>query len=157
MDDPEVIECTDPERLSPSERDAARITREDLCFNREHYAMDYEDEGGQVAAALQHEPTWRRSWSMAGDTEALSESERERLQRLPRIELMVDDQRRELLSLVDILFGWAYDIRITDGEHTVESGWTIGTSPISYVFKCALNSFVSCLTQRTPTSGFQVD
>lgn len=35
------------------------------------------------------------------------------------------EERRALLGLADILFAYAYDHRTTQGEPTVESGWTI--------------------------------
>lgn len=46
---------------------------------------------------------------------------------LPRKEFLLDGQQRRqaLCGLVDLLFAYAYDVRTTDGEPTVESGWTI--------------------------------
>uniref|UniRef100_A0A915LSA7 Protein SHQ1 homolog n=1 Tax=Meloidogyne javanica TaxID=6303 RepID=A0A915LSA7_MELJA len=38
------------------------------------------------------------------------------------------------LSLVDIIFGFAYDFRTTLGEHSVESGWTISKLSPSLTF-----------------------
>ena len=118
-EDPEAVECADPERMGPAEREAARVAAEDARFNPARYAGEVADEEGEVAALVAAVPVWQRRG------EAWTEEERERLQRLPRVELMVDAPKRELLGLVDMLFGWAYDCRITEGEHTVESGWTI--------------------------------
>ena len=49
------------------------------------------------------------------------------LLQLPRKEFLLDsaERRRALCGLVDLLFAYAYDIRTTEGEPTVESGWTV--------------------------------
>jgi protein SHQ1 len=46
---------------------------------------------------------------------------------LPNKEYLLDDNVSEMLyiGLVDLLFAWCYDHRTTDGDHTVESAWTI--------------------------------
>ena len=49
------------------------------------------------------------------------------LLQLPRKEFLLDsaERRRALCGLIDLLFAYAYDIRTTEGEPTVESGWTV--------------------------------
>ena len=49
------------------------------------------------------------------------------LLQLPRKEFLLDSaaRRRALCGLVDLLFAYAYDVRTTEGEPTVESGWTL--------------------------------
>lgn len=56
-----------------------------------------------------------------------SETEREELMRLPRVEHLVSDEEKSVLlyGLADLLFACAYDVRTTFGEGTVESAWTI--------------------------------
>jgi protein SHQ1 len=59
------------------------------------------------------------------------------LLQLPRTEFLLtsDGRRHALCGLVDLLFAYAYDVRTTQGEPTVESGWTL----------CRLSSLLSCL------------
>ncbi|KAI8849569.1 SHQ1 protein-domain-containing protein [Chytridium lagenaria] len=52
-------------------------------------------------------------------------SEREALINLPRKTLLIENPRPIYLGLVDILFAYCYDLRVTEGEHNVESPWTI--------------------------------
>eukprot|EP00038_Savillea_parva_P024242 m.43455 g.43455 ORF g.43455 m.43455 type:complete len:875 (+) comp6409_c0_seq1:110-2734(+) len=56
-----------------------------------------------------------------------SDSEMQDMRQLPRREYLVDAIKPELISLVDIVYAWAYDHRVTQGDHTVESAWTIAT------------------------------
>ncbi len=59
---------------------------------------------------------------------AFTEAEREQMRRLPRVEVLVagsDAVRTCLLSLVDLVFAYAYDHRTTLGEPSVESAWTV--------------------------------
>ena len=59
------------------------------------------------------------------------------LLQLPRKEFLLtaDERRIALCGLVDLLFAYAYDVRTTQGEPTVESGWTVRR----------LSSLLSCL------------
>ena len=56
---------------------------------------------------------------------------------LPRKEFLLEtsERRRALCGLLDLLFAYAYDVRTTGGEPTVESGWTIRhlSSVLSYL------------------------
>ncbi len=49
------------------------------------------------------------------------------LLQLPRKEFLLDSaqRRRALCGLIDLLFAYAYDVRTTEGDPTVESGWTV--------------------------------
>jgi protein SHQ1 len=53
------------------------------------------------------------------------DKEREALLSLPNKEHLISDHRPILLSLVDIIFGYCYDCRMTEGDSNVESPWTI--------------------------------
>ncbi|KXS10988.1 SHQ1-domain-containing protein [Gonapodya prolifera JEL478] len=54
-----------------------------------------------------------------------TEKENRALTLLPKKEYILHDKRATYLSLIDILFAYCYDLRTTEGEHTVESAWTI--------------------------------
>jgi len=77
--------------------------------------------------------------------EQFSETERELLMSLPRRALILDKSEHQLalLGLVDILFGYCYDHRITYGEPCIESPWNI----------CKLSTQLSWLS--APTSLHQ--
>lgn len=57
----------------------------------------------------------------------LTDEEREYLKTLGNKDYLIDSKERRiaLLSLVDILYAYAYNHRTTLGESTVESAWTI--------------------------------
>ncbi|KAJ3105471.1 Hsp90 cochaperone shq1 [Phlyctochytrium planicorne] len=51
--------------------------------------------------------------------------EREDIVALPLKEFIVDNPKVVYLGLVDLVFAYCYDVRTTDGEHNVESSWTV--------------------------------
>jgi protein SHQ1 len=69
---------------------------------------------------------------------------------LPRKEFLLtaESRRRSLHGLVDLLFAYAYDVRTTQGDPTVESGWTIRrlSSLLSFLdgFDSVLDATVAC-------------
>ena len=73
------------------------------------------------------------------------------LLQLPRKEFLLtaDERRRALCGLVDLLFAYAYDVRTTQGESTVESGWTLRhlSSMLSWfdAFETAADAAVACV------------
>jgi protein SHQ1 len=58
---------------------------------------------------------------------AWSAEERDQLLRLPRQELLLSlaESSVALCGLADVLYGYCYDVRTTDGDHNCESGWTV--------------------------------
>lgn len=57
----------------------------------------------------------------------MKESEKEAMLRLPRKEHLLDPGARSAvyLGLVDLLYAWAYNHRVTLGENCVESAWNV--------------------------------
>ncbi|EOD36940.1 hypothetical protein EMIHUDRAFT_42339, partial [Emiliania huxleyi CCMP1516] len=110
-----VLELPDPESASAAERRAARLEAEEEAFDPDHYIADFmehrlapESAGGEGGAV----------WD---------EEEREALVSLPSVELLIDREGslRALCGLADLLYGYCYDVRATEGEPTCESGWTV--------------------------------
>eukprot|EP01105_Mastigella_eilhardi_P024670 TRINITY_DN6473_c0_g1_i2.p1 TRINITY_DN6473_c0_g1~~TRINITY_DN6473_c0_g1_i2.p1 ORF type:complete len:437 (+),score=122.96 TRINITY_DN6473_c0_g1_i2:366-1676(+) len=68
---------------------------------------------------------------------------------LPKKEYLVSNMQALLCGLMQVLYGYAYDMRATQGEHTVESAWTVAKlSPLlSWLDPpCSLqDSVVGCL------------
>eukprot|EP00057_Strongylocentrotus_purpuratus_P020296 XP_011674770.1 PREDICTED: protein SHQ1 homolog [Strongylocentrotus purpuratus] len=66
-----------------------------------------------------------------------TEDEKELMVKLPRKEFTLSNVEVDgaLLGVADILFAYAYNVRSNEGEHSVESAWTV----------CKLSSTLSCL------------
>ena len=85
--------------------------------------------------------------------EEFNETEREILIRLPRREYLINENEETyklLCGLASILYGFAYDFRLVNGEPNVESSWTISTlSPLlSWLDECNNNieqMLISCM------------
>ena len=75
----------------------------------------------------------------------LMAEEREALLKLPRRQFILtkDDKKRALIGLVDILYGFAYDMRATMCEGTCESAWTI--CKLSPVYVCVCLRVCECM------------
>ena len=58
----------------------------------------------------------------------IGSEEQQQLLQLPRKEFLMGGaaaERRALCGLLDVLFAYCYEVRSTEGEPTVESGWTV--------------------------------
>ncbi|RUS24233.1 SHQ1 protein-domain-containing protein [Jimgerdemannia flammicorona] len=79
---------------------------------------------------------------IADENESLipfTERDQELMRGLPNKEYLIQNEKSIYLGLVDILFAYSYNHRITEGDNTVESAWTIGK----------LSPTISCLEQFT--------
>lgn len=132
---PGLVDIVDPEHKTVQEARQERFKEENDRFSAEHYLADrYEPTG--VEQVLAYAAPW---WDLvvrldgSGDTAAsenlfqFTEEEKTKMRNLPRKEYLLDRQLEPslLLGLVDILFAYAYNKRVTEGENTVESGWNI--------------------------------
>lgn len=120
---PELLELGDAEYTAPTERRTRRLAAEDAKFSDEHYMADCALADEQITALINHNQNFW--WLPGGNLCEFSDAERERMLRLPRKELLVDDAKPVLLALVGIVFAYAHDLRTNLGEHTVESSWAI--------------------------------
>lgn len=122
-----------------TERRQKRLAAELAKFDPDHYLADFfEDEA--VEQILKYNPWWNDAHAemMAslgksqeqGDDAALvsfSEEEKYQLRKFVNKSYLLDKtaHRQVYYSLVDILLAYCYEIRVTEGEHNVESAWTI--------------------------------
>ncbi|CAL8145408.1 unnamed protein product [Orchesella dallaii] len=116
----QVSEITNPDSHSESERRALRLQEESSKFCDEHYLADLM-ENEEVALALQFKFD---TSSLA----TLTKKNKEKMKDLGNREFLFDDKaslKKTYLGLVDILFSYCYDWRITDGAHCCESPWNI--------------------------------
>lgn len=132
---PGLVDIVDPEHKTVQEARQERFREENDRFNAEHYLADRYEPAG-VDQVLAYAAPW---WDLvarldsSGDTAAseslfqFTEEEKTKMRNLPRKEYLLDKQLEPslLLGLVDILFAYAYNKRVTEGENTVESGWNI--------------------------------
>ncbi|KAF9950412.1 hypothetical protein BGZ72_007948 [Mortierella alpina] len=79
----------------------------------------------------------------AGDSipgaKPFSSKEQELMRDLPRREYILENTKSTYLSLIDILFAYSYDLRVSEGDTTVETAWTI----------CKLSPSMAALDQFT--------
>ncbi|KAF9576319.1 hypothetical protein EC968_009293 [Mortierella alpina] len=79
----------------------------------------------------------------AGDSapgaKPFSMKEQELMRDLPRREYILENTKSTYLSLIDIIFAYSYDLRVSEGDTTVETAWTI----------CKLSPSMAALDQFT--------
>ncbi|KAG8217555.1 SHQ1 protein-domain-containing protein [Butyriboletus roseoflavus] len=108
------------ESCALDERRKLRITHENGKWDEEHYMADYaDDEYIQELIA----------WDESGNSSEVvyTEEEKTEMLRLPRKEYITDgiQERNLYLTLITLLFAYAYDKRTTMDDPTPESAWTI--------------------------------
>ncbi|KPP67954.1 hypothetical protein Z043_113401 [Scleropages formosus] len=124
-----VIDVRNPDATTAVERRQGRLSAESAKFDPDHYLADlFEDEA--IQNLLKFHPWWTKSCQAQAEqseTENFSEEEREQLRRFTNRSYLLDKKclHHIWLSLVDIILAYTYEIRTTEGEHSVESSWNI--------------------------------
>ncbi|XP_039653435.1 protein SHQ1 homolog isoform X1 [Perca fluviatilis] len=126
----DVTDIKNPEGRPAAERRQARLDAEAAAFSPDHYLADlFEDE--EIKGLLKFRPWWAKlSPSTEQEGEAavsFNDGEKEQLRKFTNRSYLLDKTSRYQvwLSLVDILLAYSYEVRSTEGEHNVESAWTI--------------------------------
>ncbi|KAJ0068357.1 hypothetical protein NL108_005937, partial [Boleophthalmus pectinirostris] len=129
----ELADLTDiknPEGTTAAERRQARQEAETTAFSPDHYLADlFEDD--EIKGLLNYKPWWTKlkcPSDQEGETGVFfTEEEKEQLRRFTNRSYLFDKTSRGQvwLSLVDILLAYCYEVRSTEGEHNVESPWTV--------------------------------
>ncbi|XP_056130898.1 protein SHQ1 homolog [Lampris incognitus] len=126
----DVIDIKNPEGTTAAERRQARIDAETTAFCHDHYLADlFEDE--EIQGLLKFCPWWENlSPSSEQKGEAVvsfNDDEKAQMRQFPNHSYLLSKASRHQvwLSLVDIILAYAYAVRTTEGEHNVESPWTI--------------------------------
>ncbi|XP_072308002.1 protein SHQ1 homolog [Eucyclogobius newberryi] len=148
----DVIDIKNPESTAAAERRCARREAETLAFSPDHYLADL-FEGDEVNGLLNYKPWWTKlkcSVDQEGEAGVLfTDDEKEQLRRFTNRSYLLDKtiRRQVWLSLVDILLAYCYEVRSTDGEHNVESPWTVrklcGTLSWLEAYSCLKDALVS--------------
>ncbi|CAL9704431.1 unnamed protein product [Knipowitschia caucasica] len=125
----DVIDIKNPEDTTASERRVARLEAETSAFSSDHYLADlFEDE--EVKRLLNYKPWWTKPGCSSDHGAAgvsFTDEEKEQMRRFTNRSHLLDKATRGQvwLSLVDILLAYCYEVRSTEGEHSVESPWTV--------------------------------
>lgn len=132
----DINELGDPENTPETDRVLERLIKENIKFDMEYYAADYvmadEEEYRQILEWKS--PTTRafKKWyKEAGQPNQVmpvefTKDEQEKMQLLPKRSYLVDNKPPIFAFLLSLLFAFHYDMRETEGEHNVESAWTVG-------------------------------
>uniref|UniRef100_A0A0V0G9M8 Protein SHQ1 homolog n=1 Tax=Triatoma dimidiata TaxID=72491 RepID=A0A0V0G9M8_TRIDM len=145
----EVLDLKDVEKTPTNERCLLREAEEQMKFSEEHYMADMMEPQG-LGELLDYDPSWENNILNKKEV-MLTDEEREYLKNLGNRDYLIDSRERRiaLLSLVDILFAYAYNHRTTLGESTVESAWTINklSSTLSWLqsFDCMKDVKIACI------------
>lgn len=136
----EIVELPDPDNTPAHARSDFRRSAEDAKFDAEHYAADY---------MLVHEFGHVLKYSSRCNLEdtPLSNQQKDALLKLPRREYLRDVDKECCAVLGGLLYAWCYDMRVTSGENSVESAWTISRL-------CASFSFLEVM--KSPTEAVRV-
>lgn len=153
----DINELGDPEAAAPNDRVLERLIKENIKFDPEYYAADYimekypSPDDDKIFSGIM---SWKcpsnaqfKSWYK--NQQKLPESERDqympveftkeeqdKMLQLPRKSYLVDNSYKpQLYSLiVSLLFAFHYDLRENEGEHNIESAWTIGKLVPQFAF-----------------------
>ncbi|CAF2136816.1 unnamed protein product [Rotaria magnacalcarata] len=103
-----------PDTLPTSSIRSSRLEKEQLDFNCEHYLVDKHEFDNEMLF----------NFKLTIDDE-LNDQDRDDLKNLKYKKLLIDDQIPIYLGLIDILYAFVYDQRLTQGEPCCESPWNI--------------------------------
>ncbi|KAI5964688.1 uncharacterized protein KGF55_001757 [Candida pseudojiufengensis] len=155
-----------PEQTPENDRIIERLIKENIQFDPEIYAADYimekyptpDDDKSFKEIIEWNNPEilkflkWYKSQQHLEEKDRQSimpveftKKEQEQMINLPRKSYLVDETYKPqiLATVISLLFAYHFDLRETEGEHNVESAWTIGkiTPQFSYLdSKLSLNA-----------------
>lgn len=137
----DINEVSDSEQANPEQRIMERLIKENIKFDPEIYAADYimetypsEDDDKFFKDLIEWKnPVTKQflSWYKQQDGNAImpvefTKEEQERMLSLPRKTYIVESKPQMLCLVISLLFSYHFELRETEGDHNVESAWTIG-------------------------------
>jgi len=110
------------ETASDVVRTEMRVVHEDEKWDEEYYIADFVND-----EEIQEHIAWTSPFQSLTEPIQFSEAEQATMLKLPRKEYLVSPaQSRSLyITLITILFAYAYDMRTTQHDPTSESAWTL--------------------------------
>ncbi|XP_017574074.1 protein SHQ1 homolog [Pygocentrus nattereri] len=126
----DVTDVKDPENSSPTLRRRNRLDAETTIFCADHYLCDLYEGEETRNVLLSFRPWWSELKPDSDQPEAtvtFTDDEKEQMRKFTNRSYPLDKAARYQvwLGLVDIILAYVYDVRTTEGEHNVESAWTI--------------------------------
>ncbi|KAL7891811.1 hypothetical protein AOLI_G00012870 [Acnodon oligacanthus] len=126
----DVTDVKDPENTTPTQRRRSRLDAETTIFCADHYLCDLYEGEETRKVLLNFRPWWSELKPDSDQPEAtvtFTDDEKEQMRKFTNRSYPLDKATRYQvwLSLVDIILAYVYDVRTTEGEHNVESAWTI--------------------------------
>lgn len=153
----DISELGNPETAAPNDRVLERLIKENIKFDPEYYAADYimekhpsPDDDKSFAGILAWKcpstkqfVNWYRNQRSVAEAERdpfmpveFAKDEQEKMLQLPRKSYLIDDLYKPQLYalLLLLLFAYHYDLRENEGEHNIESAWTVGKLVPQFAF-----------------------
>ncbi|XP_065560028.1 protein SHQ1 homolog [Artemia franciscana] len=117
----EIVDIRNADLKDQEQRRREREVKELEDFNEDHYLADLMDPLSLLLNALKMAPPYLDS-----DINLTTEEE-DYIISLPKKSYLVSKVQKKILSLtvVGLVYSWAYDRRVTEGDHCIESGWAI--------------------------------
>uniref|UniRef100_A0A915LEA1 Protein SHQ1 homolog n=1 Tax=Meloidogyne javanica TaxID=6303 RepID=A0A915LEA1_MELJA len=125
----DLIDLDDPENVLIEERSQKLKEFDEKHFSEQYYLADLFSQEQYQLDAMEFCFDKNRVKLTEEDFTDLKDL---RIRKLDNFSKEINE--KIALSLVDIIFGFAYDFRTTLGEHSVESGWTISKLSPSLTF-----------------------
>jgi protein SHQ1 len=133
----ELLELSDPDSISSSEKKQQRIAFETEHFCADHYLADKYD-NDEIEEIINYQPWW---YKQCADCK-LSQEAKDLMLKLPKKKYLIDKEVLPCVyfSLVDIIFAYAFNHRTLFGENNAVSGWTMAKLARTL---CWLDTFTS--------------
>jgi protein SHQ1 len=120
----QLIDLPTPGQIGPAERIERRLAQEQLDFDDEHYLSDLYDNVDTINRLIEYEAACVQR---PEDHQRFTDEETFCLKNLPRREYCLDrfERRSAMYGLIDVLFAYAFDRRVNEGDECAESAWNI--------------------------------
>ncbi|RCK55271.1 Protein SHQ1 [Candida viswanathii] len=153
----DINELGNPENTPDTDRIIERLIKENIKFDPEIYAADYimekypamDDDKDFKSLIEWKNPMiqkflkwYKQEQSLPGSERSavmpvdFTKEEQEKMIHLPRKSYLIEDSYKPeiLILLVCLLFAYHFDLRENEGDHNIESAWTIGKITPQFAF-----------------------
>ncbi|XP_050438272.1 protein SHQ1 homolog [Adelges cooleyi] len=138
----EIVELQNPDDISFDQRKSLQIAKELVDFSDDHYLADLMAEPDEIEEIINFKPFWFEN------SKTLNESEKDVLKQFGNKNYILskEDKKSAILSLVDIMYAYSYNVRIFMGDESCESGWLINKLSSTLSWFRSFNTFDETLT-----------
>lgn len=131
-EDSEIFDIKNPGKKSLAQRRRERLQKELNDFDEQYYLANLYDNDDKllIDSMIESQSAPWNDWKLS-KSKILTDQDRKYInenimpEKYDFIRYDSSTKKAILLSLFDILFGYCYDLRTNDFEHTCESSWTI--------------------------------